>query len=179
MEQRRYRLPYEDPGQRRPWVPYHEWVARREAERIRVPGVLRNDRAYYAQRNREYPVPRAEMRRAQQRAQDARMDEQLMEEEARRENYRENLQRRRAKWRAMHAAAGDVYDVGAKRGMYRVHPTQEAAFDRMHGDYGGRFEEFIFTGDEEPPEEAVKRLLEDDVHNLPVIDPKRIKLAED
>jgi len=183
MNRRRYQLPYEDPGQRRPWVPYHQWVAQREAERMRVPGALRNDRAYYAEQNRLYPVPRAEMRRQQNRARDARQDEELLEPEVRREMYRRALEKRRAKWKVMHKTAQRLYDVPRPRGeeedpLYQV--KMEEYFDAAHGDYGGRFEEFLYQGEEEEPAEAFKRLREDDeVANLPVIDPKKVKFVDE
>jgi len=180
MNERRYQLPYVDAGQRRPWVPYHQWVAQREAERMRVPGVLRNDRAFYAARNREFPVPRADMRRAQARARAAR-EREAEDPEVRREMYERNLAARRAKWRMMHKTARALYDIPHPRGEEEDLAYKERMgyhFDQLHGDYGGRMEEFVFTGQEEDPSEQFERLREDEIADLPVLDPKKVKFVD-
>jgi len=175
----RYRLPYEDPGQRRPWVPYAEWVARREAERLRVPGVARNDRVRYAQEVREgVRMPRdAEFQ--QMRGRRARDFEREADPVVRRNVYRRRRQKTIDQYHQMHQMAGQLYDVGLIRGAYGVYPPQEDAFDRVFDNYAGRMEEFVYQGEEEP-EEAYKRLREDDdVANLPVLDPKRVKIVDE
>jgi len=169
MNRRRYELPYEDPGQRRPWVPYHEYIARREAERLRVPGVFRNDRArraddvrYGVRFPREARFQQERMRRFGRNVED-------LDAEQRAERYRGQVRDRKDKWRRMHRDAEAIYAVGAH--------DPEAEFDALHGDYGGRYEEFAPR--EEDPEEAFKRVREDDITSLPVIDPKKVKFVED
>jgi len=172
MNRRRYELPYEDPGQRRPWVPYHEYVARREAERLRVPGVFRNDRARRADDVR-YGVrfPR-EARFQQERGRIIRrrvQDRGPVTAEEAAEEYREQVRARKDKWRAMHRDARAIYAVGAH--------DPEGEFDVLHGDYGGRYEEFL--GEEEEVEHVKRVLEEDDVAKLPVLDPKKVKIVDE
>jgi len=173
MNRRRYELPYEDPGQRRPWVPYHEYIARREAERLRVPGVFRNDRArraddvrYGVRFPREARFQQERGRRVRQR-----MQEQDLDAQQRADYYQQQVRDRKDKLRRMHRDAEAIYAVGAH--------DPEAEFDALHGDWGGRYEEFVHTGVEEEPEEAFKRMREDDITSLPVIDPKKVKFQED
>jgi len=173
MNRRRYELPYEDPGQRRPWVPYHEYIARREAERLRVPGVFRNDRARRADDVRAGVRFPREARFQQERGRmlRRRMQEQDFDAEQRAEYYQRQVRDRKDKLRRMHRDADAIYAVGAH--------DPEAEFDALHGDWGGRYEEFVITGVEEEPEEAFKRVREDDITSLPVIDPKKVKFVED
>jgi len=170
MERRRYELPYQDPGQRRPWVPYHEWLARREAERRRVPGVFRQDRARRAEDVRAGVRFPREARFQQERGGRARERMTQMSEEELELMYERQLQEKRDKWRRMHRDAARIYDVDGP----------EERFDIIHGDYGGRYEEFVYQGQEEAPEEAFKRLREDDdVADLPVLDPKKVKFVDE
>lgn len=170
MNRRRYELPYEDAGQRRPWVPYRQWLAQREAERLRVPGVFRNDRARRMDEIRAGVRMPREARFQQERGRRYQREVRDLDAEERAERYQQQVQARRDKWRRMHRDAGALYAVGAH--------DPEAEFDALHGDYGGRYEEFVFTGEEESPEDAFKRLREDDITSLPVIDPKKVKFAE-
>jgi len=172
MNRRRYELPYEDAGQRRPWVPYHQWVAQREAERLRVPGVFRQDRARRAadvragvRFPREARFQQERGRIVQQRMQDMRAEDRAL-------LYAQQVRDRKDKLRRMHRDAAALYAVGAH--------DPEADFDAVHGDWGGRYEEFIYTGEEEEPEDAFKRLRQDDdVANLPVLDPKKVKFVDE
>jgi len=157
MNRRRYELPYEDPGQRRPWVPYHEYVARREAERLRVPGVFREDRARRA----------ADVRAGVRFPRDARFQQerfrrigaqQVLPMEERAERYREQVRARKDEWRAMHRRAKQIYAEEVE--------DPEGAFDEDFGHYGGRYEEFLGHQDA------------DDVANLPVLDPKKVNFDE-
>jgi len=171
MNRRRYELPYEDPGQRRPWVPYHEYIARREAERLRVPGVFRNDRARRIDDVRAGVRMPREARFQQERGRRVRqrMQEQDFDAQERADYYQQQVRDRKDKLRRMHRDAGAIYAVGAH--------DPEAEFDALHGDWGGRYEEFVPR--EEDPEEAFKRVREDDIRSLPVIDPKKVKFVDE
>jgi len=169
MNRRRYELPYEDPGQRRPWVPYHEYIARREAERLRVPGVFRNDRARRIDEVRAGVRMPREARFQQERGQRYRRFIQNWDAEDKAERYQRQVRDRKDKLRRMHRDAEAIYAVGAH--------DPEAEFDALHGDWGGRYEEFAPR--EEDPEEAFKRVREDDITSLPVIDPKKVKFVDE
>jgi len=157
MNRRRYELPYQDPGQRRPWVPYHQWVAQREAERLRVPGVFREDRARRAD----------DVRRGVRFPRDARFQQerfrrigaqQVLPMEERAERYREQVRARKDEWRTMHRRAKEIHEEDVE--------DPDAAFDEEFGHYGGWYEDF-----RGPVEE-------DDVSNLPVLDPKEVKFED-
>jgi len=174
MERRRYQLPYVDPGQRRPWVPYHEWLALREAERLRVPGVFRNERAQRARERREGVRFPRDAQFQQMRGRRARDEWAVLDAEEKAERYQEQVRDRRAKQRRMHRDAAYLYE----NPRFKNQEEEERAFDEAHGDYGGRYEEFLYLGDIERAEETAKRLLDEpeiDVGDLPVIGGKRVK----
>lgn len=170
-----------DPGNRRPWVPYRQWVRQQEAARLRVPGVFRNERARRAQELREggrmpayrFAVPPPH-RNPQHRA-------------AYRARYRELNPKGKFQLRA-----GEVQEAIDRRNLLHhkyhgialmdkeVYEFPEDAWDEQLPNYGGRWEEFYYQGDREPPEETFKRLREEDdeLANLPVLDPKKVKFIE-
>jgi len=147
---------YNDPGQRRPWVPYRQWVRQQEERRRRyLPGYRRNQRAREALEVREgvrFPME-AEFQQIRGRA--ARQRALEIPFEDRPEEYRRQVGRRREELRRMHRDAR-VYEEEDPEGA-------EGRWDDKYGAWGGRYEEFLYGG-EEAPEKVYKRLrFEDDV----------------
>jgi len=174
---RPYRLPYQDPGQRRPWVPYQQWLRERAAERLRVPGVFRNDRARRGRERRQgvrmppyeriVPAPHRDREVRDIYNANARVVRGIRRAggvaNVDREAIREAVEARNERHHELHVDA-DFYQ--------RWHPDDaEERWDERHGAYGGRYEEFL-------PE---KREAEDepDVEDLPVIGGKRVKFEDE
>lgn len=182
---------------RRPWVPYRQWLRQREAERLRVPGAFRNLRARHADERRAgvRMPPYARIRPPAHRDDDFRRGYNQAARgllRARRRGWADEpadpreavlianaVRDRNQVFRDLHRDAREIYEERQRGGAFSMEEDEE--FDDLHGDYGGRYEEFLYQGDKETPEETQKRLRDDpdDVSNLPVISPgKKVKFEE-
>lgn len=173
----KYRLPYKDPGQRKPWVPYHQWKAEREAERLRVPGVFRNDRARKARKTRQgvrmpeysrimpayhrdpqnrrnYELERKEWVGARARGIEPGLHPEVIEER------RIDVANRNAVRQRMHTRAREIWEETGEVPDYDYDPEAlyeaEQIFDREFGNYAGRYEEYAPKVEDVPVEKKVR-----------------------